>query len=347
MITNKSVRELFEIDNYKYGYQTDLEIYGGGFHEILETEFCCVCNIYDFVMHNVWIEEKFNVFIDNYIELEKDVFSSYNAIKESQSNESNQKSLCISTIKLLNRRLLNFLSSARMYLDQVEHDLSSVDKKESSNLKEEFKQNKNMEYDNCIGYQVMELLRDLSQHQCMPIDKIIAYIPMLEWKSDYMPIIIEFDLKILKNYSTFKAKIKKKFKISNLLDYNTDRLNITPYIREYFLSICNIHKKYRTMTEELLLSKIHSIGTIFDKYNLSKMNQIAFCKLSESNDLKEYRLVEMGNFDSILIGRKKDNFIENNYFISNKPFVSSKFVKVQNCCTVESKISHNINYGIN
>lgn len=343
-LMNSRKGEATKLDDYKYGYQNDLEIYCGGFHEIMEKEFNDISDFYDFILHNVWIEEKFSILAENYMEIEKDIFESYNAIKATNGDNEKQRSICNNLITLCNRRLLNFLCSARMYLDQTAHDLSTIDNQIKSDMQKQFKSETRSLYDSYMGYQIMELFRDISQHQCMPIEKIIAYIPFSSWTSDYMPIIVEFNLGILKNYSTFLSKVKKKFKIAELLDYKTDNLNIVPYIREYFQCLCLLHKKYRTITEKTLTHSINSIETILNNYKIELMNSVAFCKIDQLNNLKDHRLVELSCFIKILKQRENEDFIKNSFFISNRPFVSSIFVKGSNVCTVTSKMNRNINY---
>ena len=69
------------------------------------------------------------------------------------------------------RRLINLLSTGRLYLDQSIHNLNNISSIKSINI-EEIKTEKNKQYDQYLGYRVMEALRNYVQHRGYPIQSL-------------------------------------------------------------------------------------------------------------------------------------------------------------------------------
>ncbi|MEW6752828.1 MAG: hypothetical protein AB1505_17890 [Candidatus Latescibacterota bacterium] len=108
------------------------------------------------------IEEKFDLLIANYVEYESTLLAiaTHQMIYWDLNWDSAQND-----IHLVNRRLVNLLSAARLYVDQVRHDVERVCPAGVDVVKTLTA----AEYDNRFGYRVMEALRNYVQHRSLPV----------------------------------------------------------------------------------------------------------------------------------------------------------------------------------
>lgn len=180
------------------------------------------------------IEDKFDILLENYLEFEKELliitlnYTYFNKwdYPHGQSN-----------IKNINRRLINVLTTARMYLDQSNHDLNKL-KLNFDNLSHDYSNKKSIIYDNRLGYRVMEELRNYAQHRDLPIHRIKFNSRSLPdqsqkpWEHRLLPYL---DVSILEEDGSFKARILKEIK-SNGLEYP-----VLPLVREYIEGLCELH----------------------------------------------------------------------------------------------------------
>lgn len=187
------------------------------------------------------IEEKYNILKENYAEFEKELLdialshSMFTPIVWSASMEE---------LYAVNRRLANFLTTARLYLDQVSHDLSTL-YGSSTSIPCDFKVMTNLEYDNSIGYRVMEALRNYIQHRKLPLVRI-GYPswwypkPVAAGETD-LPgqirhvSVVEFSTKQLREDGGIKAAVLKE------LEEKGDLLDVRPFVREYMEALTRIH----------------------------------------------------------------------------------------------------------
>lgn len=108
------------------------------------------------------VEEKYDLVLENYLELERAVLGT--AANWMVRGESNPEVLRNDSA-LYNRRLLNLLSAARTFVDQVPHHLGEFVTGGSMLATEAF----SSAYDTHIGYRAMSALRNYVQHRGMPV----------------------------------------------------------------------------------------------------------------------------------------------------------------------------------
>jgi hypothetical protein len=109
----------------------------------------------------IGIEQKFDLLLENYVEYESELLSlsmRLVAFRHSEWGEFQEQSLGIT------RRLVNLLSAARMYVDQISHDLSRLFGKEHQ-VYVAVKKTSAKHYDERFGFRLMETLRNSIQHQ--------------------------------------------------------------------------------------------------------------------------------------------------------------------------------------
>lgn len=88
------------------------------------------------LMFGVGIEEKLDLLLENYAEFERTLL---NMALEYSIFPGKSQALLDGGTHLANRRMVNFLTTARLYLDQVSHDFSNIYGRDSDQH-ESFKQ---------------------------------------------------------------------------------------------------------------------------------------------------------------------------------------------------------------
>ena len=139
------------------------------------------------------------------------------------------------------RRLSNFMSSARLYLDQADHDLCVVFGKES-NIRERYQSARSAAYDGRLGYRALEALRNFAQHRDIPMHGL-----------SYNSVRKEEDGKSFALH-TLRAtillpRIRKEggFKPSVLTELESDGVeaDIKPLVRDYMTGLQAVHTAVR------------------------------------------------------------------------------------------------------
>lgn len=191
----------------------------------------------------LYIEEKFNILIENYFDLESTLLelSAKYMIFRNLDYEIIQN-----RHQLVNRRIINLLSSTRLYLDQTKHHFHNIFGKNSSEVKR-FKSATNSEYDDNFSYRVMEALRNYVQHRGFPIQKVQQYSSRIGEgdKSEQL-----FSSTAFIKVDDLKADENFKKEVLNELDNRGEEINITPMIREYVSCIGRIQTLVRELSRE-------------------------------------------------------------------------------------------------
>jgi hypothetical protein len=191
------------------------------------------------------IEEKYNIMKENYVELETALLNI--ALTWSLFDGANWSST-MTDLYTINRRLANLLTTARLYLDQVAHDLSTLYGNPSL-LLDEFKNMTSAEYDNSLGYRVMEALRNYIQHQGLPL----VAISYQTW-SDPEPVSsTDIDLPSQAHYvvkpQLSTEQLRKSGRVKSPVLKELERLgehvDVRPFTRQYIQALTDVHVMLR------------------------------------------------------------------------------------------------------
>lgn len=189
------------------------------------------------------IEEKFDVLIENYQELESDLFET--AVQYMVSGHRDYRWFQQENNKI-NRRLINLLSACRMYIDHIPHHLNNIFGKDS-NEKSKFNELASKHYDSKLGYRVLEVIRNYVQHRGFPIHSITYHMKREENESDKKikyALTPYLKLSSLEEDEGFKSKI-----LGELKDKYEEKVDLKPLVRQYIGSLGEIHKELRKMLE--------------------------------------------------------------------------------------------------
>jgi hypothetical protein len=111
------------------------------------------------------IEDKLNLVLENYYELEQEVFKK---IVRNMSHSSDNWSISIDELYAVNRRLINLLATGSLYVSQVRHNIGSiygVNSKQKIDTEKMFHD----EYDlKSSAYRIVHEIRNYIQHHEFP-----------------------------------------------------------------------------------------------------------------------------------------------------------------------------------
>lgn len=199
------------------------------------------------------IEEKYEIIISNYLELEKESLS---ISSSNMLRRSHNYSYYFDVRSTFNRRIVNLLTSTKLYLDQIYKqievcnvDLVSIIKKET-----------NKEYDNAFEYRFMEALRNHVQHDGLAIHLIKNNS---RWIDNPSSRLLEFQTKIYTNRSDLEYDKDFKKKVLNEMP---EKVELIFASRKYISAISRIHECIRVNINSKVKSSRELIEKTIKKY---------------------------------------------------------------------------------
>lgn len=205
------------------------------------------------------IEEAYNILIETYVDFEQGLldlalrklaFQDYEAVSS------------IGEIHRLNLKLASFLTTVRLYMDQSPKNLVQLYKR-SSGVLDQLKSVKEEERSSHFGFRVMEQLRNLIQHQGLPIFAMEYGRSLKNKRADkhivlsVTPFINLHDLKNARGITTtLKAEIESK----------QNKTDLRPLMREYVESIGRIHKFIRELISQDVKRWRDILHTLSERY---------------------------------------------------------------------------------
>ena len=200
------------------------------------------------------IEHRFELVLANFNELEV-------AILDLTFRDMTQQRVRFESYRadrlMLNRKVLNLLSTSRMYLHHVLHLLSDKFGAESSEVHEA---NKSMrkQYDSVLGHRVMEALRNYVQHRAMPLHTITYSAKRVEeqprGKFRYL-VTMHLDVNQLAADKKFKAQVLHELRTIGA------KVELKPFIRDHMASLARVQEELR----EILRRNVDSSIEIHEK----------------------------------------------------------------------------------
>lgn len=181
------------------------------------------------------VEERFNMLLENYAEFESELLRQGLYYMMFEDMEWSRLSDVIHTFS---RRLTNFLSTARLYLDQTPRALKRM-YIDNPNIAVAFKQSCNKEYDAVAAYRVMEAIRNYGQHRNLPISHLamkMTDLPGHEEALNQHIVIPSLDLEELREDPDFKRSVLRE------LDAAGERyIDVRMLVREYLEALGRVH----------------------------------------------------------------------------------------------------------
>lgn len=218
-------------------------------------------------------EEKYELLLSNYMELEKEclLISAQNMVYE--DNEY----MNFFDIKLLfNQRVVNLLTTSRLYIDQLSQHIKAC------NLDIDIKSFFSYEYDNNFEYRFMEALRNYVQHRGLAVH-------FTSIGTNWTSLDDDGEMQFKTRVYTKKAEVDKDsaFKKSVAKEM-PDKVDIIYASRSYIESISKVHSNIRKILTDVAIHSRQIIEEIIHEYE------------KISNGLSVIYSVNNGKYDEIL-----------------------------------------------
>jgi len=197
----------------------------------------------------LFIEEKFDIVVENTFELEVEMLRSTQKFLMFADTDNAREQL------VLNRRFVNLLTACRLYFDHTKHHLSTLFGKDSVEF-EDVETRTSEQYDTYFGYRFMEALRNFVQHRGYPITELWGSrglanpaeeqtkIPPNEAplaRRDIAPIVLA---KELRKDGKFNRAVLKEVEAMK-----PAAVNLKSATREYIEGIWRIHQVIRSQLD--------------------------------------------------------------------------------------------------
>ena len=188
------------------------------------------------------IEEKYEILISNYLDFEVQLLEH---AAQAMIRIPYDYDYFFQVRMSFNRRLVNLLTSARLYIDQLHHHIRPIIP-DYPNLKDELKRLFSKEYDSSLHYRFMEALRNYVQHRGIPVHWF-QFNNHSDDSGVERLLIFTMELASLKAYLLEDDSFKKK-----VLEEIPDKIDLKMATRAYIEGISRIHSSARNFTENVL-----------------------------------------------------------------------------------------------
>jgi len=220
------------------------------------------------------LEEKLSLLLDNYFDFELEMLrlAQINIIWKREDHEDAM------TRRLgLDRRLVNLLTSCRLYLDQTAHGLSSHFGKESDQLLA-IKAFKNKLYDTHWGYRLMEALRNHVQHAGLLVHVICSRASRSEQKGS-----VHTEMRVFPKALVETLEADKEFKKQILIELKKggSELDLRGPTREYLHCFVTLHKRIRELIFQNISEARSYYSETVSKYSTIEGVNVQFPRLLE------------------------------------------------------------------
>ena len=250
----------YKLSIYALGKHDSVEITREQYHEILRA--------HKLIAFGLVIEEKLDLLAENYADFERELIDM--AVQHSIFSGSIGELLSDARHRV-NRRLINLLTSARLYHDQIAHALSNVYGKDSEPLNR-FRTFANKEYDSKLAYRALEAIRNHVQHASLPITAISFPMSAVERDSSEnkpgpatkirFKVVPYIGIEALEDNKNFKRPVLEELK--DIANKKND-IEVIPLVRRYMSSIGQIHKDLRQMCNNEIEASVKVITDYREK----------------------------------------------------------------------------------
>lgn len=202
------------------------------------------------------LEESYDLLIGNFVEVESELLAAAAVNSVRDLNEYQDFFALRSTI---NRRVVNLLSTTRLYLDQAPQRLAEC-AADPVRARYEFKQRTNEHYDEFFSYRFLEAMRNHVQHCGLAVHRLIH---SKKWVGEGIERAMEISVHPLAERSYLAADNGFKKKI---IQEMPDKVVLTSAIREYIQCIGNLHMLVRSHVEDRILMSRQLIDAQISRY---------------------------------------------------------------------------------
>jgi len=219
-----------------------------------------LCHAQEVSLHALFIEEKLDLLLENFVEYENELLSIGLRRMVFQRNDYTEFR---DDVSLINRRLANLLSACRLYSDSLlrhVNQICSPSKAESETLKEM----KSQQCDSVFGYRVMEAIRNYAQHRDYSVQSLI-FGGKVEWRGEKQVEVFTVDPVLEPKWISQDSRFKKEILCE--MEQQGDTVALKPLVRQYISSIREIHNKARRLVSGNLLQQRKTLESALKDIN--------------------------------------------------------------------------------
>ncbi len=228
------------------------------------------------------LEEMFALLFDNFAEFEVELLrlAEFSLLWPEQAYNYTQ---LMPQRLLLDRRLVNLLSSCRLYIDQSDHGLSRLFGKPSVEFTSIAKF-KNELYDSHLGYRLMETLRNHIQHSGLATRSITVSTSCIDGeRSSYIEFTVS-PVAVVKNLA--EDPIFKSNVLEELRQIGED-IDIRGPLRKYIFCFIALHDRLREVISRKVIDARIVYESAVKKYSIHDGDTVKLCSLHEYSDSEE------------------------------------------------------------
>ena len=265
--------------------------------EITSEQFKAVKDAKTSLMNALFMEEKLNYVVENYCEMERELFTvGLNDILFSDQDWSR----LMSELHAISRRIVNLLSSCRLYLDQIVRNVHTIYGRGSAQA-EALVRKKSEERDSVFGYRVMGALRNHVQHCGLPLHCLGVGGTLVDGEPGSAvrhTVTAWLRVAALEGNTGFDKAV-----LSELRDKGED-IDLKPLIREYVASIGRVHLTIRGFLEDGIARWEATLTGAMAKLGEGVGGEVAYCS-GEARDECGKLVERVGVFDDFMRRRRE------------------------------------------
>jgi len=241
------------------------------------------------------VEEKYDVLVDNYFELERELLD--------QALRSMIYSEFSDSRRLISRRLINLLSSARLYVETLPRHAGVIFGGDTASMQKDGRI-----YDGNLGYRVMEALRNYAQHQNLPV-----HGGETKYRLDHVTghTLYSFNPSLDLSEVAMSPKFKKSV-LGELADLPKERdgqsVALKPFIREYVEGLGKVQLVMRTESGGRVVEAENTIKGAIEifKSRYPQERHIALAAGAEAScDKDSFEYIRAENLDDLRVLQKR------------------------------------------
>lgn len=233
------------------------------------------------------IEETFDLLSSNFLELEKDALS---LSADLMLRPTFDHGIAFRIRAQINRRVINLLSSARLYLDQLKRNVrtctSNTDTQDTITDKL-----RSHEFDRNFDYRFGEALRNHVQHNGLAVHSVnfpIKYVHMEV--DDNNSLGMEINLKLFANKKILSTD--NRFRSSTLAEL-PEEIELRQTLRSYMGSLNIIHAKVRELIDPPTSSSRAFIKKFHNKYQKLSGTKVNSFRTFQANSDDESTFISL------------------------------------------------------
>lgn len=254
-----------------------------GDHQFLEftkEQFDCVVDARQCVIEILQIEEKFVFLIENFRELEIEALG--NTLRNA-TLPPRPWSEMISDIHLFNRRIINLLTTCRLYLDHTRHHLSAIP--DGDTVKNELEGLWSECHENSFPYRFLEALRNYVQHRGLPLSGLRRNSRIIDPDNRQTGSEHTIEFNIDRNRLIEDPKFRRD--IAAELQSMGGRIDLRPMIREYVALLADAHEELRKKLDTSFTTAANTVVDAIAQYSQGDVNLEVALHVVEENEQRD------------------------------------------------------------